>query len=342
MTEIIRLQQGQPWTGGPRFPPDQLPSMVATAVRAPSVLNTQPWRFRVAGAALELHADSARALPVLDPTGREMLVSCGAALYGIRLAVRQLGYVPAVSLLPSPARPGLLARVYLAGQAEMTSHEWELLAAVPHRHTHRGPFVTAPIPPGLITGLQHDAVAEGAELVLITESRHYCRLAALVIAAGSLRRQAAQAEVRRWTRPPGSTARDGVGAGAYPALTVEGARSSVSGRLAQRDFDLGRSWGTAEDLGSPPAVTAVLTTASDTPLDWLQAGQALQRMLLRAASGWVFASMNTEPLEFPPIRALVRTGLGLAGVPQMVFQFGRVHTTLATARRPPAEVISVA
>ncbi len=342
MTEIIRLQQGQPWTGGPRFSPDQLPSIVATAARAPSVLNTQPWLFRVAGAALELHADSTRALPVLDPAGREMLVSCGAALYGLRLAVRQLGYVPAVSLLPDPAQPGLLARVYLAGQAQMTSREWELLAAVPHRHTHRGPFATTPIPPGLLTGLQHDAVTEGAELVLITESRDYYRLAALVIAAGSLRRQAAQAEVRRWTRPPGSTARDGVGAGAYPAFTVAGARSSVTGRLAQRDFDLGRSWGIAADLGSPPAVTAVLTTASDTPLDSLQAGQALQRMLLRAASGWVFASMNTEPLEFAPIRALVRSGLGLAGVPQMVLQFGRVHTTLATARRPPAEVLSVA
>ena len=62
-------------------------------------------------------------------------------------------------------------------------------------------------------------------------------------------------------------------------------------------------------------------------------------MLLHAASDWVFASMNTEPLEFAPIRSLVRSGLGLAGVPQMVLQFGRVHTTLATARRPPAEVL---
>ncbi len=341
MTEIIRLHGGQSWTGGARFPLRELPAAVATAGRAPSVLNTQPWRFRLAGNALELHADGGRALRMLDPAGREMLISCGSALYGLRLAVRQLGYVPAVSLLPDPGQPGLLARVYPGPSEPVSRREWALLAAVPHRHTHRGPFSPGPLPAGLLAGLQHDAVAEGAELVLVGEPAAYQRLASLVAAAGTWRRQPAQAEVRRWTRPPGSTARDGVPATTYPALTQGPAGTAVRGKLAQRDFDLGRGWGTAAGGGAPPAATAILATSADTPLDWLRAGQALQRMLLHATTRWVSASFNTEPLEFGPIRALVRSGLGLAGAPQMVIQFGRAHTTEATARRPVSELVSL-
>ena len=337
MSEIIRLSQGQPWAG-PRLPADQVPALVAIAGRAPSILNTQPWLFRVAGNAVELHADPGRALRLLDPAGRELMISCGAALYGLRLAVRRLGYVPAVSLRPDPARPALLAQVYLGAPAPMTGREWGLLAAVPHRYTHRGPFSPGPLPDGLLAGLQHDAIAEGAALALVGEPPAFQRLARLAAAAGTWRRRAAQAEIRRWTRPPGSTARDGVAAGAYPASAPE-PDLGETGRLAQRDFDLGRGWGSAGEAGAPAAATAILTTAADTPQDWLRAGQALQRMLLHAATTWVFASMNSEPLELSPIRALVRSGLGLAGTPQMLLQFGRVHTAAASARRPASDLL---
>ena len=87
--------------------------LIAMAARAPSVHNTQPWRFRVGEYAIELHADVRRKL-LVDPLGREMLISCGAALFGLRLAVRSLGYLPVVELFPDPARLRLLARVRLA------------------------------------------------------------------------------------------------------------------------------------------------------------------------------------------------------------------------------------
>ena len=95
------------------IPMDKVGYLFATAARAPSVHNTQPWRFGVEEPALELHADRSRVLRSSDPTGREMLVSCGAALFGLRLAVRGLGYLPLVQLLPSPADYDLLARVRL-------------------------------------------------------------------------------------------------------------------------------------------------------------------------------------------------------------------------------------
>lgn len=183
------------------IPADQAGYLIGTAARAPSVHNTQPWRFRVGQYAIELYADQRRKLRV-DPVGREMLISCGAALFGLRLAVRSLGYVPVVELLPDPARLRLLARVSMGAAAPMTARERQLLEALPHRHTHRGPFAGGPLPAGLAAGLQHDAVAEGATLVLVDRAIAYQKLAEVVGAAA--RRldldPAAQAEVRRWSR----------------------------------------------------------------------------------------------------------------------------------------------
>ena len=140
--------------------------LIATAARAPSVHNSQPWQFQVTAQAVELWSDPRRKLRT-DPIGREMLISCGAALFGLRLAVRSLGYQPAVELLPDPAQLRLLARVTIGDALPMNALERQMLAAVPHRHTHRGPFAAGPLPAGLLAGLQHDALAEGAELALI-------------------------------------------------------------------------------------------------------------------------------------------------------------------------------
>ena len=87
----------------------------------------------------------------------------------------------------------------------------------------------------------------------------------------------------------------------------------------------------------PPAVTAVLLTPGDGRADWLAAGQALHRLLARAASNWVLASLHTQPLEAAAIRTLIRHRLALPGAPQMLLQLGLAHTTRSTAR-PPADL----
>ncbi len=121
--------------------------------------------------AIELYADPRRKLRV-DPAGREMLISCGAALFGLRLAVRSLGYVPAVELLPDPAKLRLLARVSAGRSGADDRAERRMLEALPHRHTHRGPFADGPLP-GLLAGLQHDALAESATLALVEPKLTY-------------------------------------------------------------------------------------------------------------------------------------------------------------------------
>jgi hypothetical protein len=122
------------------IPVSKLARLVATAARAPSVHNTQPWRFRASRDTIDLLADRSRKMPRIDPAGREMLISCGAALFGLRLAIRELGYLPDVQLLPDPAQTDLLARVRCGAAAPITPAEQPMLTAMPYRHTHRGPF----------------------------------------------------------------------------------------------------------------------------------------------------------------------------------------------------------
>ena len=90
--------------------------LIEVAARAPSVHNTQPWRFQVSEHVIELYPDTSRQL-LEDPAGREMLISCGAALYGLRLGICSLGYRPEVEPFPEPSQRRLLARVRLGSAA---------------------------------------------------------------------------------------------------------------------------------------------------------------------------------------------------------------------------------
>jgi nitroreductase len=311
--------------------------LIEVAGRAPSVNNTQPWRFEVGEQAIELYADTSRQL-LEDPAGREMIISCGAALYGLRLGIRSLGYRAEVELFPGPA---LLARLRLGLPAPMTPDERKMLLAVPHRHTHRGPFEPGPLPAGLLARLRDDVAAEGATLSVVDTDPARRKLTAILAAwsrvqdlyPGSGASIQSRVETERWTRDAGSQARDGVPAHAFPA-----AAGRDPGQLPRRDFDLGRGWGLLPSGGPPAPVTALLVTSGDHQEEWLRAGQGLQRLLLRATSHWVFASLQTQPLQEASVRARIQGGLALPGVPLVLLQLGRARTTHPTARRPPADL----
>ena len=116
---------------------------IETAVRAatlaPSVLNVQPWRFVAHGDVIELHRDPDRALPVTDPSNRALTISCGAALFNLRLAIAHLVGHPAVDVLPDPARPTLLAVVRPGDGTEPSAMESRLYVAIRDRRSSRVP-----------------------------------------------------------------------------------------------------------------------------------------------------------------------------------------------------------
>jgi hypothetical protein len=318
--------------------------LVGSAARAPSLHNSQPWRFRLREDAVELHSDPGRMLRVVDPDGREMLISCGAALYGLRLGMRELGFQPVTEILADPGQPGLIARVRPGSRARPSREERELIAALPHRHTHRGPFGPGRVPDRLLDALVRDVAAEGADLILLSEPDEISEIAELTAAASRAQRASPQirAEARRWARPADSVARDGVparariGTAGTPPSRRQREEQPAHRRLPQRDYGVP---GELPSGGPLPSATAVLATAEDLPADWLRAGQALHRLLLRAATRWVFASLHSQPLESPWLRGEIRDCMRLCGIPQMLLQFGRANTAAATARRPVTEVI---
>jgi hypothetical protein len=315
--------------------------VVARAVWAPSVHNTQPWRFTAdGGPQLSLYADAGRRLAVADPDGREMMISCGAALFNIRLALRSLGWIPQTRVLPDPAQPTLMAQVSWRERAAADEFERRLSSHVLTRRTHRGAFDPEPLPPGTLAALRDAAAREGAALRFVADDGRRATLAAAVQTAehqlcGDGERLR---ELACWTPAPGSARCDGVPATSYPAR-AEHTQPYFPGR----DFARGHDW------GMPPlspatshraaGVAGLLTTAGDGPADWVQAGQALHRILLTASVCGAAVALHSQPLELPWLREFLRTQLSDEACPHLVLRIGLVTQMAVSVRRDPGEVL---
>jgi hypothetical protein len=322
----------------PALPESEITWLVTQACRAPSIHNTQPWRFVWDGEGFDVYADTRRGLTVSDPDGRELVISCGAALYNLRVALRHRGLRGEVRLQPDPTQSRLLARVAVAPGDPASREERRRFAALVHRHTHRGPFDDRIVPSDLEVDFLRAAEAESARLIYvqIPGQRHRVIDLARQAAAQLDDNERARAETELWTAAPGSTRADGVPATAYPPRPAWGADE-----LAGRDFDLGRSFGLEESASSTPGLVGVLVTEGDGARDWMEAGQALEHILLMGAERWVFAALHSQISENPPLRAELRRELATAGYPQMLLRFGYAHNAGATPRRPAREVLQV-
>ncbi|MGI5229642.1 Acg family FMN-binding oxidoreductase [Actinoallomurus sp. CA-142502] len=311
--------------------------LVDAAAWAPSVHNTQPWWFGTRGSTVTLHADPERRLNVADPDGREMLMSCGAALCTLRLAARRLGHSPQVRMASDPDRPGLIADVTLGPARPAGEEENRMYDQIRRRRTHRGGFRPEGLPAGLLQALRTCALDENAALRVVADPRARIALGALTEVAEQLLRQNPDycAEMARWAPRPGSRRRDGVHEDAYPH---DPGRTDPP--FAQRDFARGHGWGLpAGERHGAAGVVALLTTRTDERGAWLEAGQALQHVLLRAAQDGVSAAFHTQALEIPELRELIRARFCDGAHPQTIMRLGVAEREGRSVRRPPEELI---
>jgi nitroreductase len=334
-------RENQTGAAAGQLAPEQITRVaVAAAVLAPSVHNTQPWWFSEEKHEISVHADIERRLEVADPGGREMLISCGAALFNVRAALRHLGYVPVASILPDPDRPGLVARVRWDEQVPTLSYEEQLYSEIQRRHTHRDGFLPEPPPARVLKTLGEEAAREGAVLRIAGTDDARAALAAAVTAAEHAAHldSARTGEMARWTRPPHSRRRDGVPATAYPARPGHSEPD-----FPGRDFAHGQGWGLPPSMMAPlhrsAGVVALLATSADQPADWIRSGQALQRVLLAASVNGVAAALHSQPLELPELREFIRIRLGSGVYPQMLLRFGATDKVTTSTRRPVEEVL---
>jgi Nitroreductase family len=315
--------------------------LVARAVWAPSVHNTQPWRFTAdGGPRVSLYADAGRRLAAADPNGREMMISCGAALFTIRLALRSLCYVPETRVLPDPAQPTLVAQVSWRERVAADEFERRLSTHVLTRRTHRGAFDPEPMPPDTLAALRDAAAREGAALRIVADDGRRATLAAAIQTAEHQLRQDGERlyELACWTPAPGSARRDGVPATSYPAR-AERTQPYFPGR----DFARGHGWGvlplSTATSHRAAGVAGLLTTNGDRPSDWVHAGQALQRILLTASVCGAAVALHSQPLELPELREFLRTQLGDGACPHLVLRIGLVTQVALSVRRDPSDVL---
>lgn len=304
---------------------------------APSGHNTQPWLFEVRESAVDLHADRTRALPVVDPEDRELTMSCAAALFHLRVAWRRFGYEGAVETFPDPASPDLLARVRPGGRRKATEEDKVLFRAIPARRTSRLPFEEKEVPQHVLSALRIAASEEGAWL-RVAEGRGEREAVAGLIAEGD-RTQWADRRFRRelaaWTHSNRSRSRDGI-----PGYAMGfGDLMSLAGPVVIRTFDMGNGRAARDrQLAEGSPVIAVLGTEGDVPPDWLAAGQALARVLLRARAEGIFASYLNQPIEVPELRPELASILRVNGFPQLLLRMGYGPESRPTPRRPAEEM----
>lgn len=303
------------------------------ATLAPSVHNTQPWRFVLRQGQLELHADRSRRLSVLDPTGRQLTISCGCALFNARAALAAGGEV-AVSRFPDKARPDLLALVTTSPGDPAPIGMLDPLIEL--RHSNRRQFADDQVPDDVVELLVDAAAAEGAQLFPVRETDHRLAVATLSQHADSQENAdpAYRAELRRWTTNDRDR-RDGV-----PALAAPYVDGSAEDDVPIRDFDThGAGMLPAQTHSSMKQCLLLLGTDQDTADAWLRAGEALERTLLETTRQGYVASVLTQVVEVPWTRQEVRRQLGLFMQPHVLLRVGRAAAGPASPRRQLADVL---
>jgi len=316
----------------------QLRFALQYAVMAPSSHNSQPWRFIIDGHAVHLAADRARALSVIDPHDRELVISCGAALMNLCVALAHFGIGYEVEAFPVEGDPDLLATLRVNVDQPPNAALARLFPAIQQRTTNRGTFERAPVSAHFLETLGIEAAAEGVNLTVARSDTQRRQLAELITQADQLQFEDPRfrRELAEWTHP--KRANDGMPAYAASVPKLLDFASPLFSLVA-RTFDIGEGVAARDSAlveGSPALLC--FSTGLDNAPEWLFTGQALERVLLLAKLEGYDASYLNQPIEIPELRERMRATLGLDDVPQLLIRLGRGKETLHSPRRPVDEV----
>lgn len=319
---------------------DQLRFCLRYAILAPSTHNTQPWRFQLENDTVLLCADRTRALPVSDTYDRELVISCGAALFNLRVALSHFGCPYEIRLMPSTAEPDVLASVRISPDGFLDKRIAPLLPSITARVTNRQGFDPAPVTEAVV-GMLHDAArAEGVGLVHVSAEADRMRFAGLIDEAD--RAQLADPRFRRELALWLNARRRDDGMSTYSA-TAGGLLDFATPLTASvvRTFDRGNGIAASHRhlvYGSPLLIC--LASAADNSEAWLVTGQAMQRVLLTLTAQGLFASFLNQPIEVAELRTEVHALAQGDTYPQILLRVGRGVPQDHSPRRSLESVLS--
>lgn len=324
-----------PGTPASAAAPEAARHIVELACRAPSVHNTQPWLWRILPDRLELRADRRRQLTVADPTGRNLVISCGAALHHAEVAAAGLGWNTSTERLPDPTDPDLLATIRLS-RGRATVATVALLDALDARRTDRRRFTSWPVPEERVANLAASVDDLDAQVVAINDTGDRFTADLLVDRAISTQQQDERlmAEQRKWVD---HSALDGV-----PADTIPEVRG-VRGERSNRFVTASASETSRRPVEGTDGLLAIVTSQDD-PMAWLQTGEALSRLWLNATMSGLSVVPLSQVIELDETRtALRRQVFGGLALPQLLVRIGWQEISRRslpqTPRRPVEDVL---
>ena len=311
---------------------------VTLACHAPSLHNSQPWRWVAEGVALQLWADPYRVVYATDHAGRELTLSCGAVLDHLRVAMAAVGCDSATERFPDPDEPNHLATLQFRPMEAVTEVHKRRAAAILRRHTERLPFGAPAAWPALESVLRRaiipyevmlDVVADDARPMLAEASR----------LTETVRRYdiSYQDELRWWTSPFASDDR-------IPQSELVSSSEAARVDIA-RVFPPGGGGGRHAKIDHDQSKILVLSTHhDDTRSDVLRCGEALSAVLLECTVAGMATCTLTHMTELAPSRDVIRQVTGNAGgQPQLLIRVGKSPAmdphVGGTARRPLTEVL---
>ena len=289
------------------------------AVRAPSVHNTQPWVLELPDGerVVELYERVDRALPRHDPLGRDRLISCGAALEHVRIAVRMLGWEPWVTLVPDPGRRDLVARVHIDRRVTPSDEDTTAYAAIRERRSHRKPFAPVPVAEQTVAWLLAANHTDGTGVRPVRGEEEMRELARRLTYAAQVLRDdhAYQRELAAWTAAvrdplPGT----GVSAALRRSATLPWA-GLVRRTTAVPDEEVLATRLARECL-------LLVETLDDGPRGHVLAGAATESVWLAAVGAGLAGAVLTQPFQLSEVRAGLVEALRLNGFPQVLLRLG--------------------
>jgi len=299
-------------------------AILERACRAPSVHNTQPWRWEVSDDDVRLRADPSRRLPVIDPDGRDLMISCGAALHHLQVAAAGLGWSARVTRFPDPSDHGLLAVARLR-PSRVSSEQRALLGAIERRRTDRRRFSSWPVPPQWLRRLAGVGSGWGSQVLPVESPGVRSELELLTRRAARIQ-NVDDGYVRELTTWAGTSGPDGIPARSLPAGGVASAGTAPQGILVDRlnrAFPAGTMSDPAEDLEPSQDGMLLVCTSSDDAVSRLRAGEALSAVWLTATLDNVAVVPLSQALEVDETRReLTSEVLGDLAYPQILIRIG--------------------
>ena len=308
------------------------------ACRAPSLHNTQPWRWVLTDRHLELFADPSRHAHSADGSGRQAMISCGAVLHHFRVAMAAAGWHTSVHRFPDPDDPLHLATVEFSPSPSVSEDQKRHADAIMARRTDRLPLAEPPDVEQLLSSLTVEDHGGAVRFDIVADD-----LRSALAEASSLTDTARlfdsdyHDELNWWTEQ--FVADDGIPISAL-----------ISAPESDR-VDIGRSFPVSSqperrgDIGEDRSRILVVSSADDSRESVLRCGEALSAALLEATLAGFATCTLTHITELPSGRKVIAALIDADAIPQALIRIGLAPALEAapppTPRRHVNDVLEI-